>query len=60
MESMSGLNHDRGNVGLGKADGDTLEVEGLNKTIDDILQKVTQVRPVDSIKTITSLQFCKR
>ncbi|KAL9453156.1 hypothetical protein AB3S75_008869 [Citrus x aurantiifolia] len=43
MEPMSGLNQDLGNVGLGKADGDTVEVEGLNKTIDDILQKVTQL-----------------
>lgn len=40
---MSGLNHDLGNVGLVKAEGDTVEVEGLNKTIDDILQKVTQL-----------------
>ncbi|KAH9795372.1 hypothetical protein KPL71_005191 [Citrus sinensis] len=40
---MSGLNQDLGNVGLGKAEGDTVEVEGLNKTIDDILQKVTQL-----------------
>ncbi|KAH9747049.1 hypothetical protein KPL70_004592 [Citrus sinensis] len=43
MEPMSGLNQDLGNVGLGKAEGDTVEVEGLNKTIDDILQKVTQL-----------------
>ncbi|KAK9223303.1 hypothetical protein WN944_011745 [Citrus x changshan-huyou] len=40
---MSGLNQDLGNVGLRKAEGDTVEVEGLNKTIDDILQKVTQL-----------------
>ncbi|KAK9226860.1 hypothetical protein WN943_011908 [Citrus x changshan-huyou] len=40
---MSGLNQDLGNVELGKAEGDTVEVEGLNKTIDDILQKVTQL-----------------
>ncbi|KAL9456679.1 hypothetical protein AB3S75_005827 [Citrus x aurantiifolia] len=43
MEPMSGLNQDLGNVELGKAEGDTVEVEGLNKTIDDILQKVTQL-----------------
>lgn len=43
MEPMSGLNQDLGNVGLRKAEGDTVEVEGLNKTIDDILQKVTQL-----------------
>lgn len=53
MEPMSGLNQDLGNVGLGKADGDTVEVEGLNKTIDDILQKVTQVTLFDGIKTIS-------
>lgn len=53
MEPMSGLNQDLGNVELGKAEGDTVEVEGLNKTIDDILQKVTQVTLFDGIKTIS-------
>lgn len=60
MEPMSGLNQDLGNVELGKAEGDTVEVEGLNKTIDDILQKVTQVTLFDGIKTISNLHFCKR
>lgn len=44
MEQASALNHDVGNVSLGKAEGDITEVEGLNRTFDDILKKVTQVR----------------
>ena len=57
MESIVASNTDVRREGPIQAEGNDVKVEGFSKSIDDISQKVTQVRLIARMKIVSDFEF---